>query len=439
MICPPEYKPSISRLRQSLRLRCKEYFRENSLHGVPYFVDPTRPIIERVIWFIFTIASIITAFGVIAIVWNKFQTEPMLTGLDTQSDHMDVYFPNVYLCLNWNGLDASRLSQKEKEHYKAIYEWNWKPLNVSLNYDAPQGGYRKLFYRLGPTCSTIYSNCTFGGSDAKCEDLFKKVLTAAGVCCHFSAKLLQKVYSSWSLTFETGYYPVRVYIAETSIGPPVREDEPTYVFTNPAEMHLTLRTTQTTTMARFLTHSQRKCIFDDEGPTFNECQLECSVRKIDAKCQCLPWFLTSEPEKECPFKKYSCLSYDKMTLRRPKCSCLLSCQHTSYDFSKVKEKKESESCDIIIPNWPTVQYVRQVRFGWLDLVVSFGGVAGLFVGYSLLTSVELIYYFTLRAYCGAVLAVPKARVNVIKVKVRNPKPDNKKKTEFIQRYYDYVE
>lgn len=33
--------------------------------------------------------------------------------------------------------------------------------------------------------------------------------------------------------------------------------------------------------------------------------------------------------------------------------------------------------------------------------MSFGGIAGLFLGFSLLSGVELIYYFTLRAWCAA--------------------------------------
>ncbi|VVC96463.1 unnamed protein product, partial [Leptidea sinapis] len=35
-------------------------------------------------------------------------------------------------------------------------------------------------------------------------------------------------------------------------------------------------------------------------------------------------------------------------------------------------------------------------------IMSFGGIAGLFLGFSLLSGVELVYYFTLRAFCAAV-------------------------------------
>lgn len=49
--------------------------------------------------------------------------------------------------------------------------------------------------------------------------------------------------------------------------------------------------------------------------------------------------------------------------------------------------------------WPIIKYKREVLFGWVDLLVSFGGIAGLFLGFSLLSGVEVIYYFTLRAVC----------------------------------------
>ena len=49
--------------------------------------------------------------------------------------------------------------------------------------------------------------------------------------------------------------------------------------------------------------------------------------------------------------------------------------------------------------WPIIRYKREVLFGWVDLLVSFGGIAGLFLGFSLLSGVEIIYFFTMRAWC----------------------------------------
>lgn len=41
-----------------------------------------------------------------------------------------------------------------------------------------------------------------------------------------------------------------------------------------------------------------------------------------------------------------------------------------------------------------VKYRTDIKFGWLDLLVGFGGVAGLFLGCSILSGVECFYCLT---------------------------------------------
>lgn len=60
---------------------------------------------------------------------------------------------------------------------------------------------------------------------------------------------------------------------------------------------------------------------------------------------------------------------------------------------------ENERINIEFLTWPIIRYKREVLFGWVDLLVSFGGIAGLFLGFSLLSGIEIIYYFTVRAGC----------------------------------------
>jgi acid-sensing ion channel, other len=67
---------------------------------------------------------------------------------------------------------------------------------------------------------------------------------------------------------------------------------------------------------------------------------------------------------------------------------------------KTEANKETELLiNIEFLTWPIIQYKREVLFGWVDLMVSLGGIAGLFLGFSLLSGVEIIYYFTMRAVC----------------------------------------
>ena len=116
-------------------------------------------------------------------------------------------------------------------------------------------------------------------------------------------------------------------------------------------------------------------------------------------------------------------------------NCYLSCDHTAYSCEKIErspavDQDESESepaSEIRFLAWPALRFHRVTRFGWLDLVVSFGGVGGFFLGFSIITLIELVYYFSLRTYCGAVLSVPKTRFNVVAVQPARKLPPEPKR------------
>jgi hypothetical protein len=67
------------------------------------------------------------------------------------------------------------------------------------------------------------------------------------------------------------------------------------------------------------------------------------------------------------------------------------------------ETREIEKKDFFVSieflSWPIIRYKTEVLFGFVDLLVSFGGIAGLFLGFSLLSGIEIIYYFSMRACC----------------------------------------
>jgi hypothetical protein len=63
------------------------------------------------------------------------------------------------------------------------------------------------------------------------------------------------------------------------------------------------------------------------------------------------------------------------------------------------EKEKDFYVSIEFLSWPIIRYKKEVLFGFVDLLVSFGGIAGLFLGFSLLSGIEIIYYFSMRACC----------------------------------------
>lgn len=54
----------------------------------------------RFMWFCLTAIGFVVSLIIIASLWEKFQTNPTITGLDTDFHNWEVPFPAVTLCQN---------------------------------------------------------------------------------------------------------------------------------------------------------------------------------------------------------------------------------------------------------------------------------------------------------------------------------------------------
>ncbi|XP_076245436.1 uncharacterized protein LOC143185972 [Calliopsis andreniformis] len=381
------YKPSLKELRFSLRHRSKEYLLENTLHGVPYFIDSTRPKWERITWLLLTVASIVATAVVIVVIWGKFQTEPTITGLDIMTEYIDIEFPKIFLCSNWPQLNYSHLHKSEMFMYEELYNWTWEKDVDFESFEAEykhKNNFRSTFELMAPDCNNLISSCAY-----------------------------------------------RLYFTQSADWSPKPDERPATIVYFSMDIEFIVDVTYTTPDIQYLTLRQRECYFKQEGVTLHNCEVKCLIDKLLVHCNCLPWFLSSTNEKECPISKYSCLNH--VSTDTDKCNCWISCDHTSYSIKGVK-KSNTNTTRVILRNWPTALYKREMRFGYLDLLVSFGGIASLFLGYSLLTSVELGYYFSLRTYCGAVIESSRKR-HIIKIHVVEKYPQ---KIDINPTYYQYV-
>uniref|UniRef100_A0A1B0G173 Uncharacterized protein n=1 Tax=Glossina morsitans morsitans TaxID=37546 RepID=A0A1B0G173_GLOMM len=153
---------------------------------------------------------------------------------------------------------------------------------------------------------------------------------------------------------------------------------------------------------------------------------ECRMRNAIKLCKCLPPFYRPASDvKYCNVKELSCLEKYKQNITRNRdCRhCELGCSKTVYNIEKLMKSTENPSHYGVLVEfltWPIIRYKREVLFGWVDLLVSFGGIASLFLGFSLLSGVEIIYYFTIRACC----MVYKNRQELIETeeRIRNKPP-----------------
>ncbi|XP_076749600.1 sodium channel protein Nach [Xylocopa sonorina] len=432
------YKPSLKELRTSLKYRSKEYLLYNSLHGFAYFVDPTRPKWERWLWFFLTLMSVITIISIIVFVLGKFETDPTLTGFDIATEHINIEFPRIFVCFDWAHMNQSYISQDEQFVYEQLYNWNsWRYINLRSfsSVYKNKNDFRKMFGMMAPNCDVSITNCTYKGDIVSCNKIFQGVLTPVGACCKsINLEPLKIIDISWILKFATPnlIYPLRFYLAEPNELGPKPGERATVKTYFPIDIKFTVDMTYSIADIGYLLTRQRKCFYKEEGTNLNDCEINCLIDKLLARCKCLPWFLSFADKTECSPSKYSCLN--DVVNDASRCNCWLYCNHTSYTVESIKAAQSNEH-QVILKGWPPAIYRREMRFGYLDLLVSFGGIASLFIGYSLLTSIEFGYYFTLRMYCGAVIESSRKQYNIVTVYVVEKDP---RKPEINPIYYRFT-
>uniref|UniRef100_A0A1I8PUC6 Uncharacterized protein n=1 Tax=Stomoxys calcitrans TaxID=35570 RepID=A0A1I8PUC6_STOCA len=178
------------------------------------------------------------------------------------------------------------------------------------------------------------------------------------------------------------------------------------------------------------TVDQRKCRFQHESNlthfpiyTRNLCLQECRLNLVHDICKCIPHFYPNRipnPKPVCHYRtllecfaeneKYFIKLYKingKGKRELAGCYCMQNCRDAI--INKVEHISlpnadflfGGNSFMFVLEAKPTYRLKRLVVFTFTELLVSIGGIAGFFLGFSVLCLVELIYYFILKLICFA--------------------------------------
>ncbi|XP_034240067.1 sodium channel protein Nach-like [Thrips palmi] len=443
----------------SVLLQTREYFDKSTLHGVRYIAETRRPFYEKFMWFCTTSIGTVAALVIIASLWQKFQTKPTITGLDTDFHNWDVPFPAITLCQS----DPSNRSLvqdyvarhwKDANEEKRTYYENFLVALANISYDSigllepyfddpdlPQTNLKQIVYEVVSRCHVLVECAWKGDPELDCCPFFTPIFTENGFCYSFNLafnetewpyeynrrpvfrrEYIQETDMTWSMSIDTDdpqNNTVFVYIGSSDYLPTL-DLSPHHSWTRRiSRLSFEAKETYTTEECRQLSIQQRRCVFADEIDlvtddkyTFAACMRQCRMELAQRLCGCLPFFYPPARKvkgykynfRYCSLKELGCIAKhaEKFSTRHIECNCELGCKHTVYEMEKLHEPgpdMEGSPLEIGFVSWPMVRYKREVLFGWVDLLVAFGGIAGLFLGFSLLSGVEIVYYFTVRALC----------------------------------------
>ncbi|EDS33542.1 pickpocket 13 [Culex quinquefasciatus] len=306
----------------------------------------------------------------------------------------------------------------------------------------PTAGYNKFAWKVRASCEELFEECRWNGKVFDCCRYFKPIQTTMGSCYLInSVQLVKKGGYNW-LSMEVGRG-----VASGELLLNVSKATSAYILNEEDVPHMLLTTLQFTQIPEgysetvFLTVQNivndplvqtvdtevRRCIFPDEQSEFNYpkysysvCVTECLKNAQIKMCNCCHHnFITGDNDKSpiCMYEGLACLDqkdvmFPQTTIMQPwrtnglVCQCLPSCtEHEIRVIGKQSEIEERNSRSVMFKMLalPTQRYRRQIVREKLDIVVSVGGILGLFMGASILSLVELVYFFTVRFVSAGVL------------------------------------
>ncbi|RZC40060.1 ASC domain containing protein [Asbolus verrucosus] len=149
------------------------------------------------------------------------------------------------------------------------------------------------------------------------------------------------------------------------------------------------------------------------------CKMECLTNYTLRRCQCVNFYMPRENgTKICGTGKISCMReaerymqvddlYKKLTTSQAKqstrnCDCLPICTDVTYDIETSQSDWDSHMSALTIffksDNFITSE--RNELYGPIDFLANFGGLLGLFTGFSVLSLMEILYFLSVRIVCN---------------------------------------
>ncbi|XP_037823822.1 pickpocket protein 19 [Lucilia sericata] len=290
-------------------------------------------------------------------------------------------------------------------------------------------------------CEDVFAECTWRRSKISCCNLFRKIETYKGICYAFNSMHVQDPIPTWPWVvsdsgLQTG---LRVLIKRGAIAnyyekvaamvhDPNEIGTSDIIYLNSESVVITVNPLRFT--ADYDIHSVkpelRHCYFTHElkllGKSRSICMRNCRLLYIERNCNCtyiLPMAARSSSDRgslpmcgvshlKCIYKHRSALlttgnflgeNIDDVEFNTMDCKCYPNCNYIQYrtmvntDNTGETHGKNYIDLQVQYQQDTLFSYRSTLCFNLLDLIVSYGGIAGLFLGLSLVGIIELLHDF----------------------------------------------
>ncbi|KAK3932273.1 Pickpocket protein 28 [Frankliniella fusca] len=441
---------------QMLSAGIKEYLQESSLHGLRYLADPGRHWSERLFWTIVCVAALIGTYFLLMSSYNAFQYHAVSFVSETAYLDWNTTFPAVSVCETESPdklyESATKVFGVKRNRNLDFFLRDIVFFDGTCRSCSTQCGtvmnctndFLSIINMVRSNCTSLINNCRWNGEPFDCCQNFLPLQTETGFCFtinslhnrHFlNGSRVNKQLIDLISNRRTGPGTLD-FMAKESIKIFIHAPEDVPNFNHPQDekeslfwglnFHMRFAVTEIENDPQLLDVSvaQRNCRFPHENPltlhdrySYSTCIVECHAKYQMLFCNCTHHYMPNMhglPVKTCGVEGLACLNQHSETLRSLKtswstkpglaCDCVSSCTEPEYSVvwkssqgndaegDAEHEQEQGTRVRLMLDSLPTTRFRRNVVRTRLDLVVSMGGTAGLFLGASLLTLVELVYY-----------------------------------------------
>ncbi|XP_037031361.1 sodium channel protein Nach [Bradysia coprophila] len=430
------------------------YLENSSLHGARFTVEKENHFTEKLFWVVcITLAWIASGFLIMS-AWDAFQHNAIQFVVETSYRDWDTDFPAIAICESKNMDRVSKVSEQlwgsdhdftleevlseiayfRGESYHTVHECYADDEGVDNCLQTNFSYYASL---VRSSCKETLDLCWWNDIQFDCCEYFHPMETELGLCYAINSNQVRTPKAPrfpMRSNKYTGPGSIKIQILiEANVYVIGEEDVPNLV-TSKSDIlavgpyisylrKISVRNIENDPLTRSVSVEQRNCRFHDEHSldvhthySYSACSVQCRKDKQLELCDCVSHLMpNTDPRVYCNMSGLICLNenYEELSVVIPKwsksrkgviCDCMPSC--TEIDVSLVHDSRNNimehqrpmSLVEIGLINLPTEKYKRNVVRGKLDLVVSFGGSASLFLGCSLLSFVEVVYYFFIRPY-----------------------------------------
>ncbi|XP_037964689.2 pickpocket protein 28-like [Plutella xylostella] len=439
---------------KSFANKAKEYFvvylQTASFHGFGHLVAPGRHPLEIILWLVFLGLSIFGSVFLSSSTLARYQHSPAVVSMDRDMLAWNTSFPAATVCPS-PGIDQQLLKvyvRDSPEPDKEMLEQFIKALANSsyINFESiplydgiPSDHFMDLILNL-----SVSFKPTLAVGDTGAILTMQPTITEMGLCYTINSEVA--IYNSpkyraenrWDTAINSNVTTLLVHPLDGDVFLLISNMSSSFTacIHGPLEvpdiantkcyfaldgfylkLYVTAFTIYTSAEAAKLSVLQRKCRFSHENNlehnsiySYNMCRMECRIRFALQHCECIPHFYRRiGDEKVCDVAGLHCLGRHKVELLTLKfsptdpvtCDCLPICDDVNYAIqSKVHQKWSLSGTQLQwgINTYPRMRFRRDIIFGFTDLLVAVGSMAALFLGCSVLSFLEIIYFLTLRLF-----------------------------------------